>query len=104
MDEGEVIYEGQKVQIKGPLDALHRGIAMVHQELQPIPERSIGISTLHSADTALAISTSCIWDTLRLPSLALGSKSSGDLFSGSGINFKGGTENCQNIVWKCVTW
>ena len=42
MDEGEVIYEGQKVQIKGPLDALNRGIAMVHQELQPIPERSIG--------------------------------------------------------------
>lgn len=42
MDEGEVIYEGNKVQIKGPLDALNRGIAMVHQELQPIPERSIG--------------------------------------------------------------
>ena len=42
MDEGEVIYEGQKVEIKGPLDALNRGIAMVHQELQPIPERSIG--------------------------------------------------------------
>ncbi len=42
MDEGEVIYEGEKVQIKGPLDALNKGIAMVHQELQPIPERSIG--------------------------------------------------------------
>ena len=42
MDEGEVIYEGQKVDINGPLDALNRGIAMVHQELQPIPERSIG--------------------------------------------------------------
>ena len=42
MDEGEVIYEGEKVEIKGPLDALNRGIAMVHQELQPIPERSIG--------------------------------------------------------------
>ena len=42
MDEGEVIYEGEKVQINGPLDALNRGIAMVHQELQPIPERSIG--------------------------------------------------------------
>ena len=42
MDEGEVYYEGEKVQIKGPLDALHRGIAMVHQELQPIPERSVG--------------------------------------------------------------
>jgi len=42
MDQGEVVYEGEKVQIKGPLDALNRGIAMVHQELQPIPERSIG--------------------------------------------------------------
>ena len=42
MDEGEVIYEGEKVSINGPLDALNRGIAMVHQELQPIPERSIG--------------------------------------------------------------
>ena len=42
MDEGEVIYEGESVEIKGPLDALNRGIAMVHQELQPIPERSIG--------------------------------------------------------------
>ena len=27
MDEGKVIYEGQEVQIKGPLDALNRGIA-----------------------------------------------------------------------------
>ena len=42
MNEGEVIFEGEPVQIKGPLDALNRGIAMVHQELQPIPERSIG--------------------------------------------------------------
>ena len=42
MDEGEIEYEGQKVNIPTPLDALNRGIAMVHQELQPIPERSIG--------------------------------------------------------------
>lgn len=42
MDEGEIYYEGEKTEIKGPLDALHKGIAMVHQELQPIPERSIG--------------------------------------------------------------
>ena len=41
MDEGKVIYEGQEVQIKGPLDALNRGIAMVHQELQPIPARTV---------------------------------------------------------------
>ena len=41
MDEGEIYYEGEKVHIKDPLDALKRGIAMVHQELQPIPERSV---------------------------------------------------------------
>ena len=42
MDEGEIYYEGQKVSIKDPLEALHMGIAMVHQELQPIPARTIG--------------------------------------------------------------
>jgi len=40
-DEGEVIFEGQPVNIENPLDALQRGIAIVNQELQPIPERSI---------------------------------------------------------------
>ena len=40
-DSGEIIYDGQKVDIKDPFDALQKGIAMVHQELQPIPERSI---------------------------------------------------------------
>ena len=42
MDEGEIIYEGKKVSIKDPLEALHMGIAMVHQELQPIPARTVG--------------------------------------------------------------
>ena len=41
MDEGEIEYEGQKVTIPTPLDALDRGIAMVHQELQPIPARTV---------------------------------------------------------------
>lgn len=41
MDEGEVYLQGEKVQIINADDALHKGIAMVHQELQPIPERSI---------------------------------------------------------------
>ncbi len=41
MDEGEIIYEGQKVVIHDPLQALKLGIAMVLQELQPIPERSV---------------------------------------------------------------
>lgn len=41
MDEGEVILAGEKVTILNADDALHKGLAMVHQELQPIPERSI---------------------------------------------------------------
>ena len=42
MDEGEVFIDGEKVNIQNPDEALHKGLAMVHQELQPIPERSIG--------------------------------------------------------------
>ena len=41
MDEGEIEYEGEKVVVANPLDALDRGIAMVHQELQPIPARTV---------------------------------------------------------------
>jgi len=41
MDEGEIYYEGERVTITDPLMALHKGIAMVHQELQPIPARSV---------------------------------------------------------------
>lgn len=33
MDEGEIFFEGQKVDIHDPMEALHMGIAMVHQEL-----------------------------------------------------------------------
>ncbi len=40
-DDGEVYLDGEKVEITNADDALHKGIAMVHQELQPIPERSI---------------------------------------------------------------
>ena len=42
MDEGEIFIDGEKVTIHGPMDALNKGIAMVHQELQPIPARTIG--------------------------------------------------------------
>ena len=41
MDEGEIEYEGEKANIPNPLEALNRGIAMVHQELQPIPARTV---------------------------------------------------------------
>ena len=35
MDEGEVYLDGEKVDINNPDEALHKGLAMVHQELQP---------------------------------------------------------------------
>ena len=40
-DEGTIIYNGEEVTIADPFDALNKGIAMVHQELLPIKDRSI---------------------------------------------------------------
>ncbi len=42
MDEGQIFIDGKETEIKDPMDALKKGIAMVHQELQPIPARTIG--------------------------------------------------------------
>jgi len=42
MDEGQIMMDGQPVTITDPMDALKMGIAMVHQELQPIPARTVG--------------------------------------------------------------
>ena len=41
MDEGEVYVNGEKVNISNPDEALKHGLAMVHQELQPVPARTI---------------------------------------------------------------
>ena len=41
MDAGEIIINGEPTKVADPFDALGKGIAMVHQELQPIPDRSI---------------------------------------------------------------
>ena len=40
-DEGEILLNGELTHIVNPYDALKKGVAMVHQELQPIPERSV---------------------------------------------------------------
>lgn len=37
-DAGEILVEGKKVQINGPLDAIHAGISIVHQELVNCPD------------------------------------------------------------------
>ena len=42
MDEGEILFHGEKVTIHDPMEALKMGIAMLHHELQPIPARTIG--------------------------------------------------------------
>lgn len=41
MDAGEIYIDGQKVTISNPDEAMKYGIAMVHQELQPVPARSV---------------------------------------------------------------
>jgi ribose transport system ATP-binding protein len=40
-DSGEILVEGQVIQMKNPLSARHAGIAMIHQELQHVPELSV---------------------------------------------------------------
>lgn len=40
-DSGEIFLEGKKVDIHNSKDALNNGIAMIHQELHPIPYRNV---------------------------------------------------------------
>jgi len=40
-DRGEIVLEGQPVQVTEPKVALAHGISMIHQELHPIPHRSV---------------------------------------------------------------
>ncbi|MDD3369755.1 MAG: sugar ABC transporter ATP-binding protein [Lachnospiraceae bacterium] len=43
MDAGEVYLDGEKIVVNNPDEAMKKyGIAMVHQELQPVPARSVG--------------------------------------------------------------
>lgn len=42
MDAGEIYLDGKKIEVGNPDEAMKHGIAMVHQELQPIPARSVG--------------------------------------------------------------
>ena len=41
MDAGEIYIDGEKVEIKDPDDAMEKGIAMVHQELNQCLERNV---------------------------------------------------------------
>jgi inositol transport system ATP-binding protein len=41
-DSGEILYNGKELKLKDPKDALTNGIAMIHQELSPVLEMTIG--------------------------------------------------------------
>lgn len=40
-DAGEIFLNGEKLDIKNSRDALNYGISMIHQELHPVPQRSV---------------------------------------------------------------
>lgn len=40
-DAGEIILDGEKVEIKDSKDALNHGVAMIHQELHPVKFRNV---------------------------------------------------------------
>ena len=40
-DKGEIILKGEKVQFASPIQALHHGVAMIYQELNPVPHMTI---------------------------------------------------------------
>lgn len=41
MDDGEILIDGQSVEIRSPIDAERLGIAVIHQELANIPELNV---------------------------------------------------------------
>lgn len=41
LDKGEILYDGIPFEARKPVDALEKGIAMVHQELDLIPEMTV---------------------------------------------------------------
>ena len=50
-DEGEILLDGQVVDIKGPSDAIARGINMVHQHFMLIPVLSVADNILLGDET-----------------------------------------------------
>lgn len=40
-DAGDIVLDGQKLEINNSKDALSHGISMIHQELHPVPQRSV---------------------------------------------------------------
>ena len=41
MDEGEMLLDGKPYHARGPKDAMEKGVAMIHQELNPILDMQV---------------------------------------------------------------
>jgi inositol transport system ATP-binding protein len=55
-DKGEIIINGEKAEIKNPLQGIKNGISMIHQELAPVPEMTIAENIfLGREDTRLGL-------------------------------------------------
>ncbi len=50
-DEGEILLDGQPVQIAGPSDAIRRGISMVHQHFMLVPVLSVAENIMLGEET-----------------------------------------------------
>ena len=45
-DAGEVLIDGQRVALRSPHEAMRHGIAMIHQELMPVPDLTVAENLL----------------------------------------------------------
>lgn len=52
-DAGQIVYKGQPVFFNSVIDARKAGVAMIHQELQPFPELSVGENIFMGNEPAL---------------------------------------------------
>ena len=40
-DEGDVVFKGERLDVKSPIDALNKGISMIPQEISPVPNLTV---------------------------------------------------------------
>jgi len=53
-DAGEIVYDGETVVIRGPQDAIQRGIGMVHQHFMLIPPLTVAENVVLGQESARA--------------------------------------------------
>lgn len=54
VDSGEILLRGRPIVLRSPQDAIRNGIAMIHQELMPIPDLTVAENILLGHEPALA--------------------------------------------------